>query len=165
MKKNPNPKAVAFLQNVWVKRPDEVRAMLARQDEEFRVGLIRRLLFYRCKTGRNLTKAFGELLESIVFEETTREIAGDAKTIFPPDIQHIREVIWKYKPEVVITFGQIAKAAVCPIWNGKHIHAHHPASRHKDSWQTLVAAAAELREWRRRRDWRRSSTALPGGAP
>jgi hypothetical protein len=143
------PVALAFLQNMWVIRPLEVRAILARHDEEFRVWFLRRLLFYRCKTGRNLTKAFGdELLANIVFEETTREIAGDPKTIFPADDKHIRAVIWKYKPVVVITFGQIAEAAVCPIWNGKHIHAHHPASRHKDSWQTLVDAAAELRkEW------------------
>ena len=138
--------ALAFLQNMWVKRPEETRRAIERFGETYRVRLIRYALFAGCKTGRNLKRTFGdELIERIVFEETTREIAGDAKTIFPADPAHIKAVLAHHRPLVVLTFGGIAHEAVRPYWTGKYIHAHHPASRHPESWQTLVDAAKELR--------------------
>lgn len=148
---------LAFLQNMWVKRPDEVRRLIARHGEEFRVRFMRRALFAGCKTGRNLRKAFGEeLIEQIVFEETTREIAGDPKTIFPADLAHIKACLEHHQPKVVLTFGQIALDALLACRQGPnlgvasgstllHIHAHHPASRHPGSFQTLLLAAAEVR--------------------
>ena len=144
-----NQPVLAFLQNMWVKQPDRVKASIAAHGEEFRLALMRRFLFAGCKTGRNLTKVFGdELLEQFTFEETTREIAGDAKTIFPADREHIRDCIVKHQPRIVVAFGQIAHDAVNSIRTAAdgwvYIAAHHPASRHPASWNSLLAAAAKV---------------------
>ncbi len=137
---------LAFLQNMWVKNPERVKAEIKKHGEEYRTRLLRYCLFAGCKTGRNLTKAFGEdLLELIAFEETTREIAGDPKTIFPADASHIGNAITVHKPLIVVTFGTIAREAVQPYWTGMFIKAHHPASRNTASYQTLTDAATRLR--------------------
>ena len=139
---------LAFLQNMWVRDPERLRQAIERGGEQFRLRMMRYSLFAGCKTGRNLKKAFGEeLLERITFEETTREIAGDPKTIFPADLEHMRTVLVVHRPRVVVSFGAIAEAAVKQVWAGVHIHAHHPASRHPDSMGTLYEAARRLREF------------------
>jgi len=140
---------LAFLQNMWVKHPERTKAAIARDGEEFRLTLMRMFLFMGCKTGRNLTKTFGdELIEQITFEETTREIAGDANTIFPADLIHMRACIEKHQPKIVLAFGQIAHDAVSSMRTAAdpwvYVSAHHPASRHPTSWNSLLAAAAKV---------------------
>lgn len=131
---------------MWVRNPDRVKAMIERQGEIFRLRFMRYSLFAGCKTGRNLQKAFGdELIEQITFEETTREIAGDPKIIFPADLGHIKACLELHKPTVVLAFGKIAHDAVRPLWTGEYISAHHPASRNPASYQTLIDAASRLR--------------------
>lgn len=146
-----NKPVLAFLQNMWVKDPARVKASIARHGEAFRLELMRRFLFAGCKTGRNLTKTFGdELLAQMTFEETTREIAGDAKTILLVDTHHIHECIEKHRPRIVVAFGQIAHDAVSMVadqWTGQpfvYVKAHHPASRHPASWNSLLEAAAKI---------------------
>lgn len=145
-----NAPILAFLQNMWVRRPDDLRRAIAKNGEEFRMMFMRYALFAGCKTGRNLKKAFGEeLIDRIVFEETTREIAGDPKTIFPADLKHIAACLAHHKPKIVLTFGKIAKDALleCNLPVALiFIHAHHPASRNPGSWKTLTDAAQKLRE-------------------
>ncbi len=140
---------LAFLQNMWVRDPERIKRDIAKYGEELRMRYIEYALFAGCKTGRMLKKAFGEeLIEQITFEETTREIAGDPKTIFPADLAHIRQCLEHHKPRVVLTFGQIAHDAVQPLVGPiRHIHAHHPASRHPGSFNTLMLAAADLRKF------------------
>ena len=147
-----NQPVLAFLQNMWVKNPERVAASIAKHGEEFRLKLMRTFLFMGCKTGRNLTKTFGEeLLAQMTFEETTRQIAGDAKTIFPADTHHIHACIEKHQPKIVLAFGQIAHDAVSMVadqWTGKpfiYVKAHHPASRHPASWLSLLDAAQTVR--------------------
>ena len=143
---------LAILQNMWVKDPERLKRMFTYHGEEFRLAMMRRLLFAGSKTGRNLKKAFGDdLLAKITFEETTREIAGDPKTIYPADLQHLAICLERHRPEVVLTFGKIAEDAWrktrCDFDRPLHLAAHHPASRHPSSWQTLTEAAAKLREY------------------
>ncbi len=139
---------LVFLQNMWVRDPERVKRDIAKHGEELRLRYIEYCLFAGCKTGRNLEKAFGDdLIELMTFEETTREIAGNPKTIFPADLAHIKQCLEHHRPSVVLTFGQIAHDAVQPLLGSiHHIHAHHPASRHPDSYKTLTDAAAKLRE-------------------
>src|SRR4051812_46598313 len=107
---------VAFMQNMWVRDPERVKQFIAAHPEptreRYRRLLIARLLFMGCLTGRRLQAAFGDVCDSIVWEESTREIAGDPKTIFPPDLIHIRQVLAECEPSVVLTFGKIAWNAV-----------------------------------------------------
>ena len=138
---------LAFLQNMWVRDPERVRRAIERDGESFRVYFMRFALFRGCKTGRMLKKAFGEeLIEKIEFEETTRQIAGNPREIFPADLEHIRKALELHKPTIVLAFGEIAHKAVQPLWQGKYIHAHHPASRAAGSWENLLSAAKQLRE-------------------
>ena len=70
---------LAFLQNMWVRDPERVKRDIARYGEECRLTYIEYCLFAGCLTGRRLRQAFGEdLLDRIVWEESTREIAGNA---------------------------------------------------------------------------------------
>ena len=147
------PVILAFLQNMWVRDPERVKRDIAKHGEELRLRYIEYALFAGCKTGRNLKKAFGqELIDKIIWEETTREIAGDAKTIFPADLEHITKCFDVHKPEIVVTFGKIAEDSVSRAWCNLelrpiHLRAHHPASRNPASYQTLADVAEKLKEY------------------
>ena len=141
---------VAFLQNMWGKNPAKVKAMLERthpesERDELRLRLIKYSLFDGCLTGRRLRAAFGDVLcEAILWEESTREIAGDPKTIFPAQPEHIRAVLEKYQPGTVVTFGKIAANAVAPLWTGPIVHCPHPAARQSTVMDELKNAAKQL---------------------
>ncbi len=142
-------KTVVFLQNMWVKDPVRVRAMIARDGEELRERLIVFALFAGCKTGRVLKKVLtDDEIEAIHWEETTREISGDPKEILPVQLDHIKAVLENQKPDVVLTFGRIAadalKAAGC---QAKMICAPHPAARQPDTLAKIQAAVKEWREY------------------
>lgn len=139
---------VAFMQNMWVKDPARIRAMLERapwnQRDDLRLRLIRRALFAGCITGRRLKAAFGDLTDKIVWEEASPEIADNPKTICPPVPRHIEDVLEHHNPDIVITFGKPAGDAVEKIWTCTLIRCCHPAARQPDTISKLKAAAAEL---------------------
>lgn len=147
---------VAFLQNMWVNNPERLRKAIAREEaketgagEEFRRRMMEYALFAGCLTGRRLRAVFGDLCEDIVWEETTREIADNPKTIFPAQPEHIRAVLKEFQPSIVLVFGAIAREAVTPLWTGLAadlICAPHPAARQADVMERLLEAAAKLSE-------------------
>lgn len=139
-------KILAFMQNMWVRDPERVRADIEKHGEEFRLRFIEFALFRGCLTGRRLRAAFGDLCDEIVWEESTREIAGDPKAIFDPDPVHIKAVIVKHNPDVVITFGRIAGNAVASLWDGRIVRAPHPAARQADIVEKLNQAARDLKQ-------------------
>lgn len=148
-------KTLAFLQNMWVKDPERVKAMVQRNGEEFRRQFMEFALFRGCLTGRRIKAAFGGLCDDIIWEETTREIAGDPKTIFPADIDHMIDSIRTHQPEIVVTFGLIAWNAVCAVQEKSQclarahfVRAMHPTARHPNIIQNLNEAAAQLRRLR-----------------
>lgn len=63
-------KTLAFLQNMWVKNPDRVKAMVQREGEEFRRRFMEYALFRGCLTGRRIKAAFGELCDEITSQRT-----------------------------------------------------------------------------------------------
>jgi hypothetical protein len=133
---------VAFLQNMWVRDPERAKALIERHGEDYRIRLMHMSLFSGCLTGRRIKAAFGdELLKTIYFEEASREIAGDSKTICAPDPDHIRKVLEQRKPSVVITFGRVAFDAVSQQWKGALIRCPHPAARQADTLSKLNLAA------------------------
>jgi hypothetical protein len=141
-------KVVAFLQNQWFKEPERVREIYAKRPA-LREELNKRFLFAGCLTGRRLRKAFGELCGSIVWEEVSREVAGESSGCFDPDPSHIGAVINKHKPDIILIFGKVALEGVslapeaCGI---ELITCPHPASRQKDVVEQLQRGADELRE-------------------
>jgi hypothetical protein len=120
---------VAFLQNQWFKEPDKIRAMYARNPEK-REALNKRFLFYKSLTGKRLKLAFGEeLCNSIIWEECSREIGGKSSASFPADLDHMRAVIEKHQPSLMLAFGGIAREAVPKVWTGQWVGYSHPAAR------------------------------------
>jgi len=138
--------AVAFLQNMWVRDPERVRKQIERHGDPYRLRFMAHVLFAGCMTGRRLRRTFGdELIEQILWEETTREIGGNPHKIFPPQRDHIRQVLADHKPRVVLTFGRIAADALRPLWDGVLIAAPHPCARLTDGTAQLQNAATQLR--------------------
>jgi hypothetical protein len=142
-------KIVAFLQNQWFKNPEKAKAIFVKHPDA-REELIARFLFAGCLTGKRLAEAFGDWTDKIIWEEISRDVGGHSAAAFRPDMDHIREVILKHKPYVVLAFGKIAHNALtmlraapgCP-WH--FISACHPAARGNDTMVRLHRAAYLLK--------------------
>lgn len=137
----PQP-VVAFLQNQWFKNPESARKMFARQPD-LREVLIRKTLFMGSVTGRNLARFFSQATcDKIIWEETSKNIAGFSAGCFPADFDHIHSVLNKWSPKVVLAFGRVASDALeyimlseRPPW--RIVVGPHPASRGSDLFVEL----------------------------
>lgn len=144
-------KIVAILQNQWFKDPVRVKRIIEEAEKDHpnaREFYIKTFLFWGCLTGRRLRKILGEeYCEEIVWEECSRQIGGCASSRFPADIEHIKQVIAKHKPRIVIAFGQLAKDALMQLYYNNTdesgaqdyvlLIAPHPAARQGDVIQQL----------------------------
>lgn len=130
---------LAVLQNMWVKDPERVKALLARTPQARR-RLIHYSLFAGCRTGRVLKSVFGEdRCREIVWEESTTEIAGNPKDVFPPDATHLRAALEDVKPDVVLAFGRIAAGVLELLVPGeKLVVGPHPTARQPDTLKRLL---------------------------
>lgn len=139
------------MQNLWVRDPEKVGTMFRRHGEAFRLQFIQYALFRGCLTGRRLKSAFGDDCKRIIWEESTKQIAGDPKTIFPADHLHMVDVIRTYKPTVIITFGRIAHEALQAVFENHNfagtcvIILPHPAARQATVPARLKQGAEEFR--------------------
>lgn len=108
-------KIVAFLQNLWVKDPARTERLFAAHPEK-REYILKCLLFLGGRTGNILKCTLGQdVIDQIAWEESTKQIAGDSRGVFPPDYEHIKAVILKHRPEIVLAFGKIASTAVIKV--------------------------------------------------
>lgn len=138
------PKIVAFLQNQWFKDPERIKSIIAKRialelrgdgdnmtAHEVREEYIAYFLFLGCLTGRRLKAVFGDETRRIVWEEVSREIGGHASSCFPADDAHIREVLDRHKPDIVLAFGKIACDALSRLRPAAAtlIRGPHPAAR------------------------------------
>lgn len=127
-------KILAILQNQWFKNPEKVKQIYAR-NPELRNDLIKRFLFMGCLTGKRLRTAFGDLCDTIIWEEASGEIGGYSASKFVPDPEHVKRAIETHKPDVILCFGEVAKTAVrsvCCDTGARHpavMFAPHPAAR------------------------------------
>lgn len=139
-------KVLAVLQNMWVKDPDSVRRMIERTPKARR-RLICYSLFAGCRTGRVLRQVFGEdCSRRFVWDESTREIAGNPRDTFPPDLAHLRAVLDEVKPDVVLAFGRIASNALTALVTAdKLLTGPHPTARQPDTIARLYRMAENLR--------------------
>jgi len=128
---------VAFLQNTWVRDPENLKRIYAEVAARGNVDvakhrncMITYMLFAGCLSGRRLKAAFGEeLCYEIYWEEASTEITGTPSAKVTADPEHIRRVLESQQPDVVLCFGRIACNAVEPLWNGVLLRAPHPAAR------------------------------------
>lgn len=146
------PLVLAFMQNQWVRDPEQLRRILARHDAAFRRQMVARLLFMGCVSGKRLKAAFGDFTNKIVWEEASPVITGSPSECPPADVPHIVAAIEELKPEIVLTFGKIATNGVLKAMTaleGRHqftvMSAPHPASRGDALASALGMMAQELR--------------------
>jgi len=146
-------KIVAFLQNMWVRDPARVREGIKQHGEEYRRRVMAYSLFAGCLTGRRLKAALGEeLCNKIIWEECTREIAGNPLYVPAPQPDHIRQVLQTEKPDVVLAFGKVASNAVSLVVSENpfkcvFLTALHPAARlHQGVLKSLKKLADDLRK-------------------
>ena len=113
-------KVVLFLQNAWSyayaggtwPRPSWLNALWA------------------CPTGRRL-KILEEASPAIyLWVDNTTPIVGEGpNSVVPPDPDHIRGVIDRQSPDVVVMCGKQARKAVFPLWSGPALILPHPTHR------------------------------------
>ena len=144
-------KIVAFLQNQWFKNPIMARRIYA-QAKRPRHELNAEFLFMGCKTGRMLSKAFGDLCDDIIWENASPEIGGRSSSSFKPDPKHMAAVAHEHRPDIVLLFGKAAQRG----WEqGTHLRSTpiprnvfsmpHPTARSSDVPRNLRVVAVELR--------------------
>lgn len=143
------PVVLGIMQNQWFKDPERVRRMLSAPtaDPKLRRRLIAYSLFAGCKSGRVLRKTLGtEWCERILWDEASLEIGGHAASVFPADLLHIRALIDREKPSLVVAFGKIAVDAVFALDGAMPplLAAPHPAARQPDTEVRLRAIRATL---------------------
>lgn len=142
MRKMQSITIMGFLQNMWVKDPAKVQAALNRSDDpnvwEF---WVKALLFSGCLTGKRIKSAFGSLADNIIYDECSKEIADNPKTICKPNPDHIKRSLIKHEPNIVIAFGNHAYKALLPfsMYYDMIIKSPHPAARQPDTIQKLRA--------------------------
>jgi hypothetical protein len=139
-------KILGVLQNQWFEEPERVRSLIERRPE-IRSRFIARALFAGCKTGRILLNTFGDLCALITWEEASPRIGGQASAAFPPDLDHLRAVLEREQPDIVIAFGRIAERGLRPLVPAANlICAPHPAARVPWNIPLLLrGVAAEVR--------------------
>jgi hypothetical protein len=139
---------------MWVKDPARLQAAI-----NWRLGSkgwnwwCKTLLFQGCITGRRITQVFGQsLIDKMIFDECTKEIADNPRTICKPDYTHICGTLLKFNPSVVITFGKIAEEAVKVVCQAsefhkiKLIHCVHPACRKSNTLHQMHIAFVKIRK-------------------
>lgn len=161
---------VAFLQNMWLRDPARYQRHLARwvkdgaeKAEQFRLKTQARALFAGCLTGRRLRAALGDdLCQEIVWEEASPVVADNPKDYHPPCHDHIKRVLARHKPTVVVSFTKAGESVIrwlcpCPV-----LSAPHPAARQADVLARLLAVGDKLQLLVRNaaRDARAEQTAL-----
>src|SRR6266568_1090430 len=105
-------KIVAFMQNQWFRNPHKAREIFDKHSNK-REELIARFLFAgRGLSGRRLQAAFGDLCDQIVWEESSTNFGGESSSLFPADMAHIKRVLEKHKPDIVLAFGKVASNAL-----------------------------------------------------
>lgn len=148
-------KILAILQNMWFKDPARMEKMFHGPGfNGDRQKFIRTWLFWSCLTGKRLKAAFGEdLCDEILWEEASPQIGAVSSAAFPADAHHIAEAIRIHKPELVLTFGKIAREGVAlalpRLGNLRYVkvfNAPHPAARHATVCAELRAIAEQVKQ-------------------
>lgn len=142
---------LAIMQNMWVRDPANLMSLLKRESDPVRQRILRRriiayALFAGCLSGRRLRTAFGELCDTIIWDEASPQIGGRASMAFPADLDHLRQVVGEIQPDIIVTFGTIARDGITAIApHAVVLHAPHPAARHATIGVELNQVAQSVR--------------------
>jgi len=138
-------KIVAFLQNPWFK-PGTPRRLIARYRDD---PVFRRRVLGAARTGLLLRRMLGEaLFESICWENANPRHGTDRLAAFPAEVRHMRRVIHRHAPEVVVLFGRQAQDGFDRIRTpGSFVVLRAPHPQARGSYKRhLAEVSAALRE-------------------
>ncbi len=97
---------LAFVQNINVKKPEKLARKL---EEAERAVVVQELIFKRNEVGNRLKKAFGKkFCKDIIWESITERIGRISSSMQPPEDLYLATVLARWKPDLVLTFGNIA---------------------------------------------------------
>jgi len=121
---------VAFMQNPWFP-PGTQREVIDRYktDQEFHRRLLRETM-----SGYRLHQAFGDLFDRIHWDNVAPEAVDHPKKRSPVNVKHVDNVILTVKPNLILTFGEVAREAIADSIAAiriKTMYCHHPNARYK----------------------------------
>ena len=125
-------KIVAFLQNAWFSpgtRDEYISRYLS--DDDFH-----RRVLARGYSGRRILRICGEkIFQKIVWQNVSLEVGAKSDHCGKPDLEHVKSVMYRHKPDLILTFGSVALGALnflysqgrinVPIFSTKHPNARH----------------------------------------
>ena len=119
---------LAFMQNPWFPPNTAKRHVeLYNTDQEFH-----RRLLAGTMSGRRLRQAFGDLFGKIHWDNVAPAAAEEASGVTDVDMKHVERVIGEVKPQLILTFGTLAKGALensIRAYKIKRMDCHHPNAR------------------------------------
>lgn len=62
-------------------------------------------------------------------ENTTPQVGRTPDSVLPPDSAHIRAILERRQPRIVVACGKQAEAALVQLWTGAMLAVPHPAHR------------------------------------
>lgn len=123
-------KILAFLQNPWFSvETDPTVIERYRTDQAFHRKYLRGTM-----SGNRLAMAFSGLFDQIHWDNVSTDHTNESSGITTVDMAHVENLIRTYKPNLILTFGQLAMETM-----RKSLYAdgvpkmacHHPNARHK----------------------------------
>jgi len=140
------PKIIAFMQNPWftIETPRTVVDKY-KTDQEFHKRILLETM-----SGQRLINAFGPtVFHAIHWDNVAPEAAPEADGETEIDPSHVEKVISVIEPDLIITFGNLAKSALKNSILAEDIHVmncHHPNARYKTAGD-LGEFAIRVSEW------------------
>lgn len=85
-------------------------------------------VFVKSHTGKRLSEAL-PVGWPVAIINASPEIGDSPDSRFPPDVEHIKRSLIRYKPKVVLAAGKAAQEGVAGIFDGPVVEMPHPAYR------------------------------------
>lgn len=109
-------KILCLLSNNWHASPEALHQLLAKSPDKRHEVIARQLFMSRNLTGSRLLTVFGELLKdhSWTFEHasTTNPSIGDSGGRPAYNVEHVRQVISRHRPDVILAVGVAPQEAI-----------------------------------------------------
>jgi hypothetical protein len=120
---------VAFMQNPWFHEGTKEQHIISYRDNQG----YHQLLLKNTMSGARLKQAFGDLFESIWWDNANWRPDWMIVGKLMPDYTHMHAVIQAHDPAIIITFGRMATEATAflPMAFRTHYPCHHPNARHR----------------------------------
>ena len=121
---------VAFMQNPWFPPGTDKELIYQYKTQQE----VHRKLLKETMSGYRLHQAFGELFDRIHWDNVAPEAVDHPKKRSPVEIAHVEKVIKTVKPNLILTFGEVAKEAIADSIAAiqiKTMACHHPNARYR----------------------------------